>query len=97
MTAGIKCPLANEFKVACEIYKAEIESGPIEVPKLFERLEGKLDKKTINNALSTLFDWGMIKIEYGLTEDHSSGAHLRIDSWHQDRIRELYEHYWKVA
>lgn len=95
MSDGIKCPLSNEFKVACEIYGAEVRGESKEVHRLFERLEGKFDKKTINNALSTLFDWGIVKIEYGLTGDHSSGAHLRIDPWHQDRIKEMYEHYWK--
>lgn len=95
MTEGPKNPLSNEFKVACEIYKAEVQGEPIWFTKLVERLEHKVSKNTISDALDTLFDWGIIKGEYGPTDTGRAGRLFQISNEHKSRIKDLYEHYWK--
>ena len=95
MTEGAKNPLSNEFKVACEIYKAESNGEPIWFTRLVERLDGKISKNTISNAIDTLFDWGIIKAEYGPTDTGRAGRLFQISNEHKNRIKDLYEHYWK--
>lgn len=97
MTAWIKCPLSNEFKVACEIYQAEIEGESIGMLKLIDRLKGKLEEDQIIKAVETLFDWGMIRAEYDPTGAGKSRRLFMIDTWHRERIGELYEHYWRIV
>ena len=92
----VKNPLSSEFKVACEIYKAESNSEPIWYSRLVERLNGKLSKNTISDAIDTLFDWGIIKAEYGPIDDMGRAGRLFvISNEHKSRIKDLYDNYWK--
>jgi len=95
MSEGAKNPLSNEFKVACEIYKAEVNGESIWFTRLVERLDGRVSKNTIANAIDTLFDWGIIKAEYGPTDKGRAGRLFEISNEHKNRIKDLYEHYWK--
>ncbi|MEA5036761.1 hypothetical protein SDC9_17381 [bioreactor metagenome] len=95
MTEAHKNPLSNEFKVACEIYKAESLGESIWFTRLVERLDGKVSKNTISNAIDTLFDWGIIRGEYGPTDTGRAGRLFQISNEHISRIKDLYEHYWK--
>lgn len=95
MAEEIKNPLSSEFKVACEIYKAEAKGERIWYTRLVERLQGKISKNTISNAIDTLFDWGIIKAEYGPTEKGRAGRLFEISNEHKERIKDLYEQYWR--
>jgi predicted transcriptional regulator len=95
MPEEIKNPLSSEFKVACEIYKAELNGERVWFTKLAERLSGKLSKNTISNAIDTLFDWGIIRAEYGPTDTGRAGRLFEISNEHKHRIKDLYDHYWK--
>ena len=98
MPEGMKNPLSNEFKVACEIFKAGLNGEPIYFSKLVEKLSGKLSKNTISNAIDTLFDWGIIKAEYGpISASGRAGRLFEISNEHKNRIQDLYENYWKDA
>ena len=93
---GVKNPLSSEFKVACEIWKAQLNKEPIWYSKIVERLDGKLSKNTISNAIDTLFDWGIVKAEYGpIDSSGRAGRLFQISNEHKGRINDLYEHYWK--
>jgi len=95
MPEGVKNPLSNEFKVACEIYKAEANGESIWYTRLVERLKGEVSKNTISDAIDTLFDWGIIRGEYGPTEKGKAGRLFEISNEHKHRIKDLYENYWK--
>lgn len=95
MDNEIKNPLSKEFKVACEILKAELHGEKIWYTRLVERLEGKVSKNSISEAIDTLFDWGIIKAEYGPTDKGQAARLFEISNEHKARIRDLYEHYWK--
>lgn len=95
MTEKPRNPLSNDFKVACEIYKAETLNEKIWFTKLVSKLEGKVSKNTIANSLDTLADWGIIRGEYGPTENGHAGRLLQISNEHKSRIKDLYETYWK--
>ena len=91
----MKNPLSNEFKVAAEIY-AFGESGElIWYTKLVKSLSGKLSKNTIAKALDTLFDWGIVKAEYGETETGRAGRLLMISNEAKSIVKDLYLEYWK--
>ncbi|MFA5407645.1 MAG: hypothetical protein WC343_02620 [Bacilli bacterium] len=91
----IKNPLSNEFKVACEIYKSSENNEVIWYTKLVENLKGIISKNTISDALDTLFDWGIIKAEYGATERGRAGRLFMISNEAKPIIKDLYEKYWK--
>ena len=57
--------LSNEFKIACEIYKAELNQEPIWFTKLTEILYGKIGKTII--SLDALSDYGIVRYVYGAT------------------------------
>lgn len=95
MASEAKNPLSSELKVAAEIYACEIEHKPVWLGKLVERLTGKVSKNTISAAIDTLFDWGIIKAEYGPTEKGRAGRLLMISNEAKPLIKELYEKYWK--
>lgn len=95
MAADIKNPLSNEFKVAAEIFACKENGELVWYTKLVERLSGKLSKSTIAKALDVLFDWGIVKAEYGETETGRAGKLLMISNEAEPIIRELYIKYWK--
>ena len=90
-------PLSTDFKVACAIYEAQINDQPIWFTKLVERLNGIVSKNTISDALDALFDWGIIKAEYGPTDSGRAGRLFKISNEHKDRIKDLYENFWKIT
>jgi len=95
MRTEAKNPLSNEFKVAAEIYHCQVNHEVVWYGKLVERLAGVVSKNTISNAIETLFDWGIIKAEFGETETGRAGRLLMISNEAKPLIKELYEKYWK--
>ena len=95
MVTDAKNPLSNEFKVAAEIYACNENGELVWYTKLVQRLSGKLSKNTIARALDTLFDWGIVKAEYGETETVRAGKLLMISNEAELIVRELYLKYWK--
>jgi hypothetical protein len=95
MVDAVKNPLSNELKVAAEIYGCQERGEKVWLGKLQERLTGEISKNTISAALDTLFDWGIIKAEYGETEKGRAGRLLMISNESTPLIKELYETYWK--
>lgn len=92
----MKNPLSSELKVAAEIFKLnEVNHEKVWLGKLAERLEGKVSKNTVSMALDTLFDWGIVKAEYGPTESGRAGRLLKISNETKPLIKDLYEKYWK--
>jgi len=83
--------LSNDFKIACEIYRYELNNEPIWFTKLTEMLYGKIDKNTISDSLDTLSDWGIVKYEYGYTNTGHCAGLLHICDGHKDRIKAIYE------
>jgi len=95
LSTEVKNPLSNELKVAAEIYGCEIRGQKVWLGKLVDRLNGKISKNTISAAIDTLFDWGIIKAEYGATEKGRAGRLLMISNEAKPTIKDLYEKYWK--
>lgn len=95
MVNALKNPLSNELKVAAEIFGCQERGEKVWLGKLQERLVGEISKNTISAALDTLFDWGIIKAEYGETEKGRPGRLLMISNESIPLIQELYEKYWK--
>lgn len=95
METELKSPLSNEFKVAAEIFACQENRELVWYTKLVQRLKGKLSKNTIAKALDILFDWGIVKAEYGETEKGRAGKLLIISNEAQPIVRELYSKYWK--
>ncbi len=91
----LKNPLSNEFKVAVEIYRFEEKGELVWHNKLVDSLQGILSKNTISNAINTLFEWGIVKAEYGETEKGRAGKLLSISNEAGPIIKELYLRYWK--
>jgi hypothetical protein len=96
MATMVKNPLSNELKVATEIFGCQERGEKVWLGKLRERLTGEISKNTISAALDTLFDWGIIKAEYGETEKGRAGRLLMISNESTPLIKELYEKYWKT-
>jgi hypothetical protein len=95
LIVNIKNPLSNELKVAAEIFGCQERGEKVWLGKLQERLSGEISKNTISAALDTLFDWGIIKAEYGETEKGRAGRLLMISNESVPLIKELYVKYWK--
>jgi len=81
--------------MAAEIYHCQVNHEVVWYGKLVERLAGVVSKNTISNAIETLFDWGIIKAEFGETETGRAGRLLMISNEARPLIKELYEKYWK--
>lgn len=90
-----KSPLSNDFKVAAEIYHCQINGQLVWYTKLVSLLEGEISKNTVSKSLDTLFDWGIVKSEYGETENGRAGKLLMITNESEPIIRDLYNKYWK--
>jgi len=95
MVQEMKNPLSNELKVAAEIYRCTESGEVVWLGKLIKNLSGKISKNTISAAIDTLFDWGIIKAEYGETENGRAGRLLMISNEAKPTIKDLYEKYWK--
>lgn len=92
---NINNPLSNEFKVAAEIYHCKVQGEVVWYNKLVSSLKGELSKNTISKSLNTLFDWGIVKAEYGETEKGRAGKLLKVSNEAEPIIKELYLNYWK--
>jgi hypothetical protein len=92
-----KCPLSTEFKVACEIYRGNERKEPVWLQKLVKNLYHKIDKKDIERVINTLFDWGVIRAEYGYIEKGKKGRLYFIANEAKDVVKSLYEHYWETT
>lgn len=95
MVTKVKNPLSNELKVATEIFGCQERGEKVWLGKLQASLNGEISKNTVSAALDTLFDWGIIKAEYGETEKGRAGRLLMISNESTPMIKELYEKYWK--
>ena len=91
----MKNPLSNDFKVACEIWYHQINGKKIWYAKLVTLLEGEISKNTITKTLDVLFDWDIVKAEYGGNDDEKPSKLLRISSGAEGIVSKLYEGYWK--
>lgn len=89
-----KSPLSNEFKVATEIYRCELEGKLVWYTKLVSLLKSEMSKNTVTKALNVLFDWGIVKMDYGETENGRPGKLLRITADSKTTIKDLYNKYW---
>lgn len=90
------CPLSSELKVACEIYRMNIEKKPVWYGKLVELLDGTVNKETVSQALDTLSDWLIVRGHYGPLGDGRAGYLWEIEPDSVHVIRPLYEKYWKA-
>ena len=84
--------LAIEFKVACQIYAFNVKNEPVWFTKLTETL--KLPPKEIMCGLRALFDWGIVKGEYGETSKGQAGRCLYITSESKRTIKEVHDTYF---
>lgn len=90
-----KNPLSNEFKVATEIYACKENGEVVWYTKLVQRLNGKMSKNTVAKSINTLFDWGIVKAEYGETETGRAGKLLMISNEAEPIVCDLYLKFWK--
>lgn len=95
LATTMKNPLSNELKVATEIFGCQERREKVWLGKLQQNLAGEVSKNTVSAALDTLFDWGIIKAEYGETEKGRAGRLLMISNESVPMIKELYVKYWK--
>ena len=86
--------LSNEFKVAAQIYEYNLSEKKIWFSKLAEILKPHMSQATVMKALRILFDWGIVKAEYGPTDKNRAGRLLYIAGESKSTIEEIYENYW---
>ncbi|MGE5556722.1 MAG: hypothetical protein ACM3UY_10785 [Methanocella sp.] len=87
--------LSKEFKIACAILKFNKKGEKIWFTKLRDSLEKEgIGQSTVMNALRTLFDWGIVKAEYGETEKGRPGRLLYVAGEAKQTIEKVCEEYW---
>lgn len=89
--------LSKEFKIACEIHRLNKKGEKVWFTKLRDSLKDKMSPSTLMNGLRTLFDWGIVKAEYGQTDTGRAGRLLFISGESKHIIEEIYEEYWKPS
>ena len=87
--------LSNEFKVAAQIYECNQNEQKIWFTNLVELLAPHMSSATVMKSLRTLFDWGIVKAEYGPTDKNRAGRLLFIAGESKSTIKEIYENFWK--
>jgi predicted transcriptional regulator len=87
--------LSKEFKVACAILVFNKKNEKVWFTKLRSSLEGEMGQTPIMNGLRTLFDWGIVKAEYGETEKGRPGRLLYVAGESKQTIEKVCEEYWK--
>jgi predicted transcriptional regulator len=88
--------LSKEFKVACAIFSFNKKDEKIWFTKLCGSLEKDgIAKSTVLNALKTLFDYGIVKAEYGETEKGRPGRLLFVAGEATQTIGKIWEEYWQ--
>ena len=62
--------------------------------KIQEHLSGKVGKGKVRSAIDTLFDWSLIKAEYGETDKKRAGRLYQIPEGAVPMIAELHKRYY---
>lgn len=86
--------LSKEFKVACQILRFNEKNEKVWFTKLKDSLNDEMGQTTVMNALKTLFDWGIVKAEYGETEKERAGRLLFVTGEAKQTIKQVCEEYW---
>ena len=89
--------LSTDFIVATEIYAITKSGESVWYTKLVERLNGIVEKADISKALNVLYDWRIMKIDYGETTPGHAGSLLSITEHSEPVIKALYEKYRLVG
>jgi hypothetical protein len=87
--------LSNEFKVAAQIYACNEAQEKVWFSNLAELMKPYMSPATVMKSLRTLFDWGIVKAEYGPTDKNRAGRLLYIAGESRSTIKEIYEKFWK--
>ena len=90
----MKTLLSQELIVACCIYDLQSKNEKIWLLKIQEHLSGKVGKGKVRSAIDTLFDWSLIKAEYGETDKKRAGRLYRIPEEAVSMIAELHKKYY---
>lgn len=88
--------LAKEFEVAAQIYQCNLAEEKVWFTKLAQDLKPFMSQATVMKCLRTLFDWGIVKAEYGPTDKNRAGRLLYIAGESRSTIKEIYENFWKT-
>ena len=86
--------LSKEFIVASEIRHANRNNEKIWFSKLVDILKPIMSKVTVAKSIDTLFDWNIVKGEYGETTSGHAGRLLKITNESKDKMNAVYEEYW---
>ena len=88
--------LSNDMKIAAEIYKFNEDlKEPVWFTKLVDSLNNEISKSAIARSLDRLFDWGIVKAEYGETGTGRAGRLLYITNETKGTIKSVYKEFWK--
>jgi hypothetical protein len=90
----MKTPLSYELIVACCIYDLHSKNEKVWFLKIQQNLAGIVGGNRIRTAIDTLFDWSMIKAEYGETDKKRAGRLYRIQEDAVPLISELHKKYY---
>jgi predicted transcriptional regulator len=88
--------LSSEFKVASQIFACNETEEKVWFSKLAKQLKPYMNSTDVMKSLRTLFDWGIVKAEYGPTDKNQAGRLLYIAGESRSTIKEVYEKYWRV-
>ena len=91
----VNCPMSNDLKLLCEIYRMNISGEPASITSLVSSLEGVMSKMDIFTALDTLDDWFLIEGEYGVIGNGRAGRVYYVDRHQVYTVEKLYEKHWK--
>ena len=84
--------LSKELRVAAEIYRYnEVLKKPIWFTKLCEVLKGEMTKGDVAHSINGLFDWLIVKGEYGETKPDWAGRVYFITSESKNNMKGIYE------
>jgi hypothetical protein len=87
--------LSNEFKVASQIFECNEAKKNIWFGKLADLLKNQMAPATVMKSLRVLFEWGIVKVEYGATDTGRAGRLLFIAGESRSTIKDIYENFWK--
>ncbi len=87
-------PLSVDIVVACKIHKYQTEGKKVGLSELTEGLKGIVGKTSIQSALDTLSDWGIVTTEFGETPAGRAGRLYYVSGEAETMIKEACEKYW---